>query len=321
MRTYKRFAALLPIAAIVVGACTSSTATTAPTAAPATQAPATAAVTAAPTAAPLSGELTIWTAYGSGGSTEGAVMDEVLAKLATVYPGLKVNRVEVPFSDLFKKVETAWGAGEKTPDMFIAPNDSLGSETRMGIFYGPLDDVLGAAKDNFTQPALDGSKVDGKMYMIPESLKAVSMFYNKKTVTSVPTTTDQLLALAKAGTKIGIAEYAAGYYNWWLYNAFGGGSLMDATGKCVADTNGTSDGFAFMKALKDTGNVTFYTDGAAFQGDFKTGKTDIVIEGPWGTGDFEKALGADLGIALIPDGPKGMPCRCPLRTAGTSIPT
>ena len=261
--------------------------------------------TASPAGAGMSGKLEIWTAYGSGGSAEGAAMDAVLAKAKTEFPGLTITRTEVPFSDLFKKVETAWAAGEKTPDMYIAPNDNLGNEMRMGILYGPLDDKLGAAASTFTDISIAGSKVDGKMYEIPESMKAVSMFYNKSKVATPPATTDALLTLAKGGTKVGIAEYAAGYYNWWVYNAFGGGPLMDATGKCVADTNGTSDGFAYMKALKDTGNVTFYTDGAAFQGDFKTGKTDIVIEGPWGTGDFKTALAANLGIAPIPAGPKG----------------
>jgi arabinogalactan oligomer / maltooligosaccharide transport system substrate-binding protein len=296
----------LAAAALVAAACSSTAAT--PTAAPVTTPAPTNAPVATPagppTTAPISGTLTIWTAYGSGGSAEGAAMDTVLAKAKTAFPGLTVNRVEVPFSNLFTKVETAWSAGESTPDMFIAPNDSLGSEQRLGILT-QLDDAMAPAVGNFTDVSLAGAKVNGHFYEIPESMKAVSMFYNKSLVTNVPKTTDDLLALAKAGTKIGIAEYASGYYNWWLFNAFGGGPLMDGTGKCTAETTGVSDGLAFMKALKDTGNVTFYTTGPAFQADFKTGKTGIVIEGPWATGDFEKALTTNLGIAEIPAGPKG----------------
>jgi arabinogalactan oligomer / maltooligosaccharide transport system substrate-binding protein len=300
----KRLAALATTA-VLVAACSSTAATPVPTAAPATQAPGTQAPAASATAATLSGALTIWTAYGSGGSAEGAAMDTVLTKAKAAFPGLTVTRVEVPFSDIFTKIQTAWGAGEQTPDMFITPNDSLGSLQRQGILYGPLDDVLKPSLSSFTDISIAGSKVNGHIYEIPESMKAVSMFYNKSLVTTPPATTADLLALAKSGIKIGIAEYAAAYYNWWIYNAFGGGPLMDNTGKCVADTNGTSDGFAYLKALKDTGNVTFYTTGSAFQGDFKTGKLGIVIEGPWGTGDFKTALGDKLGIALIPAGPKG----------------
>ena len=285
MKSFTRFGLVAAVVVLTASACSSSA--------------------ASPAGAGMSGSLTIWTAYGSGGSAEGTAMDAVIAKAKTAFPSLTIDRVEIPFSDLFTKVETAWAAGGKTPDMYIAPNDSLGNEMRMGILYGPLDDKLGSSASSFTDISIAGSKVDGKMYEIPESMKAVSMFYNKSIVATPPATTDDLLALAKAGTKVGIAEYAANYYNWWVYNAFAGGPIMDATGKCVASTNGSSDGLAYMKALKDTGNVTFYTDGAAFQGDFKTGKTDIVIEGPWGTGDFKTALAANLGIAPIPAGPKG----------------
>jgi arabinogalactan oligomer / maltooligosaccharide transport system substrate-binding protein len=304
MKTLTRWGSLAA-ATLIVAACSSTAAT--PTPAPATVAPSQAAaptVAGSPTAAPLSGSLTIWSAYGSGGTAEGAAMATVLAKAKTTFPNLTVTDVDVPFSDLYTKVETAWSAGETTPDMYIAPNDNLGNEQRMGILT-QLDDAMAPVTSNFTQVSLDGAKVNGHFYEIPESMKAVSMFYNKSLVTNVPKTTDDLLALAKAGTKIGIAEYASGYYNWFIFNAFGGGPLMDATGKCVAETNGTSDGLAWLKSLKDTGNVTFYTDGATFQGDFKSGKTGIVIEGPWGAGDFETALGANLGIAEIPAGPKG----------------
>lgn len=308
MKTLSRLGSLAAVT-LFAAACSSSGSTPSPAATPAptpTQAMAESATPAgSPTAAPLSGSLTIWTAYGSGGSAEGNAMDAVLAKAKTAFPDLTVNRVEVPFSDLFTKVETAWSAGETSPDMFIAPNDSLGKEQRMGILYGPLDSVMAPYASNYTQISLDGSKVGGQMYEIPESMKAVSMFYNKSLVQTPPATTDDLLTLAKSGTKVGIAEYAANYYNWWVYNAFAGSSIMDSTGKCVADTNGTSDGLAYLKALKDTGNVTFYTDGPTFQGDFKTGKTAIVIEGPWGTGDFKTALADNLGIAEIPAGPKG----------------
>jgi arabinogalactan oligomer/maltooligosaccharide transport system substrate-binding protein len=311
MNTLTRLGSLAAVT-ILAAACSSSgatpTATVAPSGTPATSASqaASASSSGAASAAPsanLSGSLTIWDSYASGGGSEGAAMEAVLAKAKTAFPNLTVTRVVIPFSDIFTKVETAWSSGEATPDMFIAPNDHLGDEVRMNIFYGPLDDKLGAQASSFTQIAIDGSKVDGKMYEIPESMKAVSMFYNKSTIPTPPATLDDLLALAKAGKHIGIAEYAANYYNWFLYSAFGG-QIVDSSGKCIADQGGVSDGFAYLKALKTAG-VTFYTDGAAFQGDFKTGKTDIVIEGPWGSADFEKALGANLGIQEIPAGPKG----------------
>jgi arabinogalactan oligomer/maltooligosaccharide transport system substrate-binding protein len=310
MKNLSRLGSLGAIAIIAAACSTSATPTPAPVATPApTTAPvATTAGTPAPaasaTAAGLTGKLTVWDGYATG-SAEAAAMDAVVAKAKTTFPGLTITDTHVPFDQLFNKITAAWASGETSPDMFIAPNDSLGSEQRQGILYGPMDDVLKPYLSNFTQIAIDGSKVNGHIYEIPESLKAISMFYDKSKVTAAPKTTDDLLALAKAGTKIGFGEYAAAYYNWWVFNAFGGGPVMDSTGKCVADTNGTSDGLAFLKALKDTGNVKFETSATNLQGDFKTGAVSLVFDGPWVTGDYEKALGSNLAIAVLPAGPKG----------------
>ncbi|MGA2512999.1 MAG: extracellular solute-binding protein [Candidatus Limnocylindrales bacterium] len=285
MKTLSRLGSLVAVA-ILAAACSSSSAT--PTSGAGT----------------MSGSLTIWDAYASGGGSEGAAMEVVLAKAKTAFPNLKITEVVVPFSDIYTKVETAWGSGETSPDMYIAPNDNLGTEQREGILM-QVDDAMAPVQSNFTQVSLDGAKVNGHFFEIPESMKAISMLYNKSLVTNVPKTTDDLLALAKAGTKIGIMEYAGGYYNWWIFNAFGGQPLMDSTGKCTAESTGVSDGLAYLKALKDTGNVTFYTTEAAAESDFETGKLGIDLEGPWATGDFEKALTTNLGIAEIPAGPKG----------------
>jgi arabinogalactan oligomer/maltooligosaccharide transport system substrate-binding protein len=309
MKTLSRLGSLAAVA-VLAAACSSTAASPSPTATPtpATGTPTPAGATPTPagpaTPAPLSGTLTVWDGYATG-SAEAAAMDTVIAKAKTAFPGLTITRTDVPFDQLFNKITQAWASGETSPDMFIAPNDSLGSEQRQGILYGPMDDVLKPYLSNFTPVAIDGAKVNGHIYEIPESMKAVSMFYDKTKVTSVPKTTDDLLALAKAGTKIGIGEYASGYYNWWLYSAFSGASIMDNTGKCVADTNGISDGFKYLKALKDTGNVKFETSASNLQGDFKTGAVSLIIDGPWETGDYEKALSANLAIAEIPAGPKG----------------
>jgi len=316
MRSMKLVTALAAIA-LVAAACSSS-ATTAPapaTAAPATAAPATAApATMAPSEAasmapseapsaapaseaPLSGELTVWNAYGSGGTAEGKAFEQILAGFATAYPGVKINVLDVPFSDLYTKFETEAAAGGG-PDMYIAPNDSLGKEVRAGLL-ADTGDVSALFVPQTTQVAINGSQVDGKYYMVPESLKAVAMFYDKSKVKTVPATTDDLLKAVKGGLKLGLQQNA--YHPWGFWYAFGG-QIMDGTGKCVADqTKGVSDAFAYLKALKDAG-AQFFTDGAKFQDAFKTGKLDAIIEGPWFSGDAKTALGANLGVAPGPSG-------------------
>lgn len=310
MKNPLRLAALTASAAILAVACSSGTTSNAPSSAPASESAAassssgaSASASASASAGGLSGTLTIWDSYSSGGSAEGTALIQALAKARQAFPNLTINRVSVPFDQLFNKINTGWGAGEATPDMFIAPNDSLGDQTRLGIL-ADLDTPLTGKLGDMSDIAVNGSKVDGKLMMVPESLKAVAMFYNTSIVATPPASLGDLLTLAKNGTKVGIAQYAGAYYNWGLYSAFGG-KILDDTGKCVADQGGVADALQWMADMKATKNVTFYTDGGAFQKDFEDGKTGVVIEGPWATGDFKAKLADKLGIAPIPPGPVG----------------
>lgn len=308
MKTPFRLATLMATAVIALGACSSAaTPTPAPAATPEASASAPASASAEPSSAAsapaLSGSLTIWDTYGSGGSAEADAMIAALAAAKTAFPDLTINRVNVPFSDIFNKTNAGWGAGDATPDMFIAPNDSLGDQTRLGILE-PLDTALSGKLTDFSDVTVNAAKVDGKLMMVPESAKTLAMFYNKSIVTTVPTSLDDLMTMAKAGTKIGIDLVDGAYYNWAFYSAFGG-KILDDTGKCVADQGGVADALKYLADLKATGNVTFYNDKPTFQADFEQGKTAIVFEGPWATGDFQKALGDKLAVAPIPPGPKG----------------
>ena len=310
MRSMKLATALATIA-LVAAACSSS-ATTAPSAAPATAAPATAApsevataapsevataapATAAPSAAALSGALTIWNAYGSGGTAEGKAFEQILAGFQAANPGVTLTVLDVPFSDLYKKFETEAAAGGG-PDMFIAPNASLGTEVRAGLL-ADVGDVSGQFVPQTVQVAIDGSQVDGKYFMIPESLKAVATMYDSSVTKTFPATTADLLTAVKGGLKYGVNQ--SDYYTWGLWYAFGG-QIMDGTGKCVADqTPGVANALAYLKQLKDAG-ATFYTDGAKMQDAFKTKKISSMIEGPWFSGDAKTALGASLAVAPGP---------------------
>ncbi len=138
--------------------------------------------------------------------------------------------------------------------------------------------------------------------MVPESLKAVALWYDKSALPTPPTTSDELLAGVKDGSiKIGINQ---GVYHQFGWTGAFGGQLLDDTGKCIADQGGFADAFAYLKSLKDAG-ATFNTDGNALKTDFQTGKLNAIIDGPWQTADFRTALGDNLAVVPIPAGPAG----------------
>ena len=304
MKRHLRFAALLTGLVIVAAACSSGgAATSAPAAseAPASEAPASEAPASAEAAAGLTGEITLWHSYGSGGGETGA-LDKALEAVRAANPDLTINVVEQPFDQIFNKWRTDVAAGEGA-DMFIAPNDSLGQDAREGSILN-LDTYLtgNAALDGYLPVSIDGSKVDGSFYMVPESLKALALWYNTSALANPPTTSDELLAGVKDGSiKVGINQ---GVYHQFGWTGAFGGSLMDDSGKCVADQGGFADAFAYLKSLKDAG-ATFNTDGGALDTDFKTGKINAIIDGPWTTADFRTALGDKLGVVPIPAGPSG----------------
>jgi arabinogalactan oligomer/maltooligosaccharide transport system substrate-binding protein len=304
MKKQLRLAAIVAGVAIIAAACGPSGGSAAPTTAVSAPPPSTPAGSTPPESqapAALAGEVTLWHSYGSGGGETGA-LNTVLETVRAANPDLTIEVVEQPFDQIFTKWRTDVASGGGA-DLFIAPNDSLGQDAREESIAN-LDEYLAgnAALDGYLPVALDGSKVDGAFYMVPESLKAVAMWYDKSKVTTPPTTSDELLAAVKDGSvKIGINQ---GVYHQFGWTGAFGGELMDASGKCTADAGGFAEAFAYLKSLKDAGAV-FNTDGNALKTQFQTGEINAIIDGPWQTADFRTALADNLAVTTIPAGPSG----------------
>jgi arabinogalactan oligomer/maltooligosaccharide transport system substrate-binding protein len=302
MKSPFRIAALVGSLAILVSACGPSGATTAPaTGAPATSGPATAAP--ATSAAALKGKITLWHAYASSGggaeSAEVQALNKLIANITAANPDLDIESVFVTFdnSTIFNnfKNESATGGG---PDMFIAPNDSLGDMVRGGFFAdltGKIDDVLA----NTSDVAVEGSKVDGKVYMVPESLKAVAMYYDTAKVATPPATVDELKTWITGGGKAGIMTGA--YFGWGFYSAFGG-SIFDANGKCAATANtGVADAINYVKSLNALPSAVVDSAYGKINDPFIAGDLDLILNGNWALADYRKAR-PTLGVAAFPSG-------------------
>ena len=257
---------------------------------------------AAASAAPLTGSLAIWEAYGASGTSEKDAFDKIVGNVKTANPGLTVNVTDVPFNNLFKNFETqaATGGG---PDMYIAPNDSLPTEARddaLLVDVSDLTDTLKAAPYNSSDVAINASTVDGKLYEIPESMKAVELFYDKSVLTTAPATIDDWKAnAAKLGWVYG-ANGGGAYYLWGLFSTFGGKILAD-DGKCAATQGGVADALKWLQDMKAAG-MHFYQNDNDAKADLIAGKIAGFIDGPWQSGDLKKALGDKLAVTA---GPKG----------------
>jgi arabinogalactan oligomer/maltooligosaccharide transport system substrate-binding protein len=289
---------LVLIVGMVLSACGTPTAQPQATQAPATQPAATQPPAATKAPEGMKGEVTLWHAYQTG-SAEESTLAELVKNLTDKNPNLKMNVLQIPFSEIFNKYQTEVAAGGG-PDMFVAPNDDLGNWVRGGLVL-QLDSLLQGKLDKVSNSGVEGMKVDGKLYGVPESAKAVALYYNKSLLDKVPTTTDELLAAVKGGKSLNL--FLGAYHMFGFTGAFGG-TLMDGTGTCVADKGGWADALQYILDLKAAGAVIESDYGKA-EGPFRQGTVAMFVNGPWALGDYKKDLGDKLGVAVIPAGPKG----------------
>ncbi len=242
---------------------------------------------------PIQGTVTLWHAYSTGGAEEQAIT-QLIDKARAAYPEADIQVLQVPFDQVYNKFQTDVSAGGG-PDLYIAPDDNLGSQVRSGLLAD-----LSEYQSMLTEASplgIEAMTIDGKLYGIPESFKAVALYYNKSKVANPPKTTDELLELVRGGNTLVLNQNE--YHNFGWLQAFGG-QLMDETGRCVADQQGGTEWFTFLKTLKAEPNVTFSTDGGQANSLFQEGRADMIINGPWELGNYRTALGENLGVAPMP---------------------
>ena len=258
-------------------------------------------LTACGTPAPTKPTVTFWHAYGTG-SAEEVALTAVLAQAAIDLPDITINVLQVPFNDIYNKYTTDVAAGGG-PDMFVAPNDNLGDEARAGLIADITALVNGKLND-YAPLSIEGMSTGGKIYGIPESLKAVVFWYNKSLLATPPATTADLQALMESGTPVDVSDSC--YHVWGFYGSFGG-QIFDSNWKVIADQGtGIVDAMTYLNALyqieKTAGWPKTDSDGLA---PFQEGSIAAITNGNWAMGDYQSALGDKLGVAPLPAGPGG----------------
>lgn len=244
--------------------------------------------------------ITFWHAYGTG-SAEEIALSRIITQTARELPQYRIDVIQVPFNDIFNKyrVEVAAGGG---PDIFIAPNDSLGEDARAGL----IADITTLADDwlgNYTPLAVDGMTYQGRLYGIPESLKAVAFWYNKDLLPRPPTRTDELKRLMQSGTPVAISFGC--YHHYGFFGAFGG-KIFDKNWRIIADQGGVTEAMRYLNDLyqisKARGWPRIDSESLA---PFAEGRVAAITNGNWMMGDYRRALGNKLAVAPLPAGPGG----------------
>jgi arabinogalactan oligomer / maltooligosaccharide transport system substrate-binding protein len=235
--------------------------------------------------------LKVW--HGWTDPNELALLNAAIDTFQKANPKATVDVLAVPFDQLKNKFTTEASTGGG-PDLLIGPKDWIGELTNAKL-VAELDTVAQSVLADLNPAAVEANKFKGKVMALPESVEAVVLWYNKDMVKDPPKTTDDLLTAAGAS---GLALNTGFYHSVGFLFAFGG-SIFDTNQKCVFDQgSGVADYLDFMAAAKAAKGTVADSDGGKLDAAFKDKKVGMIFNGPWATGDYSKALGADkLGVA------------------------
>ncbi len=212
MSTRLRLVGVLGGIAVLIGACSSGTASTAPSTAP-TTAPASQA--AAPSVAPVTIE---WWNNGDKDPRK-ALWAKVTADYMAAHPGVIIKNVPMQNEDFKTKIPVALN-GSTPPDLYQSWG---GGGLAEQVQAGKVEDITAAAApwiSTINPGAASLYQVDGKQYGIPYDLGVVGFWYNKDLfrqagITAPPATLDELLAAVTKLKAAGITPIALGEKDSW----------------------------------------------------------------------------------------------------------
>ncbi|HOW88778.1 MAG TPA: extracellular solute-binding protein [Elusimicrobiales bacterium] len=216
--------------------------------------------------------------------------------------GLEIIRTHYQTEDLRQRFQAASLAGVP-PDLLLCPSDTAGLFAVSG-FIMPLENEFDLSRYNKT--VVDAITLDGHAWGVPVTNgNHLMMFYNRRLVKTPPATTDELFSFCRREAPAlkldACMAFDMGEPFWlmpWLA-AFGGGPM---TGKTpTLDTKAMRDALGFYSDLKfEKKFVPKECDYNCMDSLFKEARTAFIINGDWAISEYQRHLGRDLGICLIP---------------------
>ncbi|MBI1294888.1 extracellular solute-binding protein [bacterium] len=237
---------------------------------------------------------------------DGEALSLMLGAFQAANPDVQLETLFVAYNELPQAYADAVYA-EGGPDLILAPTWWL-QQLADAETLQPLDGLVGEETLSAYLPAtVTNLRYQQQLYGLPISLDLVSLYYNRNLVdeAALPTTTEEMLALAQANPRQGAGLYANFYHLFWGVPAYGG-ALFDDTGRAILEqSDGAAAFLAWLSAMSNTPGVFVDLDYGMLIDRFKKGEFAFFVDGPWSSAELEAALGDALGVALLPAGPAG----------------
>jgi arabinogalactan oligomer/maltooligosaccharide transport system substrate-binding protein len=247
-------------------------------------------------------ELVVWHAYRGG---EKAAFEKVIEEYNKAKGGaVTVKPLAVPYDAYADKITAAVPRG-KGPDVFIYAQDRLGGWIEAGNTIEPIDFYLDEGiTDRFIDTTMEAMTYQDTVYGLPFNYKVITQIYNKKLVSTPPTTSAELVGTGQKLTDVAIGKFGLAYaYNDFYYhaalmNAFGGG-VFDAAGKPTMNSDANVKAAEYLMGWLERDKILPAEPSTALiTALFNEGKAGIVFSGPWFLGEVSESI--DFGLAPLP---------------------
>lgn len=291
----------LSAGALLLAACAGAPARGTPT-------PTATATLSAPIGAPTvtaSGPITL-TLWEEDSDAADVLLDELAAAFMRDNPGVVIERTHFTYDELRNQFRAESLFDGEPPDLVRSPGEFTGPFGELKIVQAADELFAPALLDTFLPGALDGARLKGKVWGLPDNFGGhLMLLYNKSLVSEVPTETDAWVAQLKKLTDPANGRYGLVFNDteaFWLIpwlSGYGGWPL-DTNELPALDTAEMIESLWFLHDLKYQYFVTpekmDYT--GAFEA-FSQGAAAYAIDGVWNF-DRYKGLGVDLGVAMLP---------------------
>ena len=238
------------------------------------------------------------------GETANDSINAAIAEFEKANPDIKVKRTTFAFADLSKSILQG-SVGGQVPDVAVVDVVDNQNFASLGMLKDLSND--GINKSDFFEGPWSSVVYEGKTYGIPLNSNNLALYYNKQMLkdagVEVPTDWASLKEVAKKTTKgdvkglaISAVKSESATFQVLPFVWQTGGDLNDYA------TSGTT-ALAYLRGLIDDGSmseaVTNYTQEDA-RTQFITGKSAMMINGPWELATLTKDAQFDWDVAPLP---------------------
>ena len=238
------------------------------------------------------------------GETANDSINASIAEFEKANPDIKVKRTTFAFADLSKSILQG-SVGGQVPDVAVVDVVDNQNFASLGMLKDLSND--GINKSDFFDGPWSSVVYEGKTYGIPLNSNNLALYYNKQMLkdagVEVPTDWASLKDVAKKTTKgdvkglaISAVKSESATFQILPFVWQTGGDLKD-----YATSGATA--LAYLRGLIDDGSmseaVTNYTQEDA-RTQFITGKSAMMINGPWELSTLTKDAQFDWDVAPLP---------------------